>query len=552
LGVVVLLSMSSMNQRSSTVTGDTLPSIAAVDDMTISINTLVRHQREHLTLTNAKDKAGTTNEIRKDEAKFLADAATFLKVKQSAADQAGMARVHTLYEAYVAKTARFVSLSNAQKIPQGAALLASADPTFSAITDELTKLAVSQDVQATADNKAISSSYSSARMLTLVLLGTLLLLSAGVAVVLTRGIKRGVDPVLDRLRMLQDHCATDLRTGLERMAAGDLTYEVTPVTPPIENLGGDEIGQVGEAVNGIRERTVASVVAYNNTRASLTRLVSDMQNAATTVSAASAEMASTSEETGRAVGEIANAIGDVAQGAERQVKMVEDARHATDETGRAAEQANTTAQEGVTASQQASAAMSDLRESTSQITLAIGGLAAKSDQIGGIVETITGIAGQTNLLALNAAIEAARAGEQGRGFAVVAEEVRKLAEESQKAAASIANLVEEIQSETARTVRVVEDGAAKAEESSVTVEAAREAFEQIGSAVDDMRNRIGQIVEATNEVAAVAEGSSASTEQLSASTEETSASAQQIAASAQDLARTAEALQDLVGGFTIA
>src|SRR5207248_8672789 len=120
------------------------------------------------------------------------------------------------------------------------------------------------------------------------------------------------------------------------------------------------------------------------------------------------------------------------------------------------------------------AAMGTVAESSRDVTEAIRGLSGKSSQIGGIVETITGIAGQTNLLALNAAIEAARAGEQGRGFAVVAEEVRKLAEESQSAAATIAQLVSEIQAGTQATVHKVEQAGRLTEESAGLASGARD------------------------------------------------------------------------------
>ncbi|MBE2316377.1 methyl-accepting chemotaxis protein [Solirubrobacter sp. CPCC 204708] len=407
-----------------------------------------------------------------------------------------------------------------------------------------------------------------------------LLIAAASATLIIRGVTRGVRAILDRLGSLREHDTADLSGGLAAIAAGDLTRTLSPTTLPLEHSGGDEIARVARAVDEIRATTAHSIADYNEMRAQLATLVGELATSAGTVSSASQHVATSSDEAGRAVGEIASALTDVAQGAERQVRMVESTREAVQEASRAAstsaqtaqdtasaaEEARRLAADGVAAAGDASDAIRQVAEASELAGRAIHELSQRSERIGGIVTTITGLAEQTNLLALNAAIEAARAGEQGRGFAVVAEEVRKLAEESQAAAGQIAELVSEIQAETVLAVNAVGDGAQRTQHGVATVERTRAAFEAIGGSVGEVSARVGEIAAAVQqisaeagraehdvaEVAAVAEQSSASAEQVSASTQETSASAQEIAASAQELAQTAEHLNGLVGRFTVA
>ncbi len=178
-------------------------------------------------------------------------------------------------------------------------------------------------------------------------------------------------------------------------------------------------------------------------------------------------------------------------------------------------------------------------------------LGKSSDEIGEVISVIDNIADQTNLLALNAAIEAARAGEQGRGFSVVADEVRKLAERTTNATKEIADMINNIQKDTAQAVESTEYGTKYVEQG---VASSNEA----GSNLGQIKERINTVLEMVKNIALAAREESSASEQISENvvtiTEIINKNSEQVdmlGSSTQELYSKTESLRNLVGKFKL-
>ncbi|NRD79393.1 HAMP domain-containing protein [Bacillus sp. BRMEA1] len=320
-------------------------------------------------------------------------------------------------------------------------------------------------------------------------------------------------------------------------------------------------------------------ISFNELIKSLRHLIVQVRNNTELVAESAEHLTAIAEQTSKSTEEISNAMYEVASGTEKQSQIAEETSKTINEmsigvqliasnsqvVSNTAVEATEKASIGGQAVKTAVNQMSSIRQTVNGLSHIIKELNDHSNEIGQIIEVITGIAAQTNLLALNAAIEAARAGEHGKGFAVVADEVRKLAEQSADSAQQISQLVAMIQEETKKAVQsmdnttkevlsgigVINSAGQSFDEIQDTVHIVTSQIQEVASAVQEMAAGTNQIVHSIQNITNVSETVAAGTQEVSTAAEEQSASMNEITSSASSLSTMAADLQKLIGRFKV-
>lgn len=347
----------------------------------------------------------------------------------------------------------------------------------------------------------------------------------------------------------------------ERLANWDLTVEI-----PEDSLKRkDELGKL--------TNSFATMIR------NLKTIILQITDTADQVAASSQELYASGEQVGKAAEDVGSTILGIAAGAEEQSTQIDSSLSNLSNLINQINEVNMSSDimeettvhmiddiaRGSRSAAESIDRINNLKADTEGASIVISDLGNTSNQIGEIIELISGIAEQTNMLALNAAIEAARAGEAGKGFSVVADEIRKLAEESADASRRIAKLIVDIREGVDTAVDKIDSSVKSVNSSVKAIEENGDIFTAINGQAEELKEIVANVTQnikimtdtsrdfesTMQEINKVSQEFAANSEGVSASSEEQIALTEEIVSSSKAMADMSEELSSLIRNFKL-
>ncbi|HEB94689.1 MAG TPA: methyl-accepting chemotaxis protein [Gammaproteobacteria bacterium] len=321
-----------------------------------------------------------------------------------------------------------------------------------------------------------------------------------------------------------------LATALQEIAEGD-----GDLTRRLDEGRRDELGEVAHW--------------FNLFVGKLQHLMGDIKGSTDSLTGSARQLSQIAEKSNTEITEQQMQTDQLATAINEMAAAVQEVAHNTKQAATTADKANQEASNGRSIVNGNIDAMDNLANEIQKASAVIHQLQSESNEIGGVLDVIKGIAEQTNLLALNAAIEAARAGEQGRGFAVVADEVRTLASRTQESTQEIQNMIERLQSRAQEAVKVMNENQAQSQAGVENASRVNDSLQNINTAIEEISDLNTQIASAADEQSHVAEEVNRNIQQISQCTDAAVGGSEQVARASEDLTRLATQLRDLADRF---
>lgn len=319
--------------------------------------------------------------------------------------------------------------------------------------------------------------------------------------------------------------------------------------------------------------------SFEEMRNELKQMISSIRQTSDQVVSSSTDMHSSSSQVAEATEHITSNMEDIASLAQASAKASDETMAAMNinnnglhqiassasQIFEAATSSNILAEEGNITITDAMQQMNEIHHSVSQSAQYMNELAKQTEEVKMVVDAISEIAGQTNLLALNASIEAARAGTEGAGFAVIAQQVRKLADQSQRSAKATITLMERIAEGTQKAMTAMVKGQHDVDSGVSAIQQAEDAFVQIKQSMEMMTAKLQHITEASQQLTTssdtvttqmeqmnkLSQEAALSAESILAATEEQMASLQEVASTSNHVRHIAMQMNDQMKNFNI-